>query len=135
MRIRVFVQNEAGSIQKNQHDEKTLQYLHSESIAHAYPFPYGFVFGTEGGDGGNVDCYVITTQTLKTGQIVECDAIGLNILARLLDEPVVLNEVMEAALTEHVLACFRAASVGIAVGRFLGRDAALAHISSHLEPA
>ncbi len=77
MRIRVFVQNEAGSIQKNQHDEKTLQYLHSESIAHAYPFPYGFVIGTEGGDGGNVDCYVITTQTLKTGQIVECEAIGL----------------------------------------------------------
>jgi len=146
MRIRVFVQNEAGSIQKNQHDEKTLQYLHSESIAHAYPYPYGFVIGTDSRDGGNVDCYVITNRTLKTGQIVECDPIGLmeqfedgvddhNILARMLDEPVVLNEVMEAALTEHVLACFRDASVGIAVGRFLGREAALAHIASHLEPA
>ena len=135
MTIRVFVQNQAGSTCKNSHDEKTLAFQHSEVVPHPYPFPYGFVIGTGARDGGNVDCYVITNRRLETGQIVECDAIGLNILARLLDEPVVLNEVMEAALTEHVLACFRAASVGIAVGRFLGRDAALAHISSHLEPA
>ena len=61
------------------------------------------MIGTDSGDGGNVDCYVITTRILKTGQIVECDPIGLmeqfedgvedhNILARLLDEPVVINE-------------------------------------------
>jgi inorganic pyrophosphatase len=103
------------------------------------------VIGTDSGDGGNVDCYVITNRTLKSGQIVECDPIGLmeqfedgvedhNILARLLDEPVVINQVTEAALTEHVLACFRGASVPIAAGRFLGRDAALAHIASHFEP-
>jgi inorganic pyrophosphatase len=35
------------------------------------------VIGTDSGDGGNVDCYVITNRTLKTGQIVECDPIGL----------------------------------------------------------
>jgi len=146
MTIRVFVQNEAGSTLKNYHDEKTLAFQHSQVVPHPYPFPYGFVIGTDSGDGGNVDCYVITNRTLKTGQIVECDPIGLmeqfeddvedhNILARLLDEPVVTNEVMEAALTEHVQACFRAASVRLTVGHFFGRDAALAHIASHLEPA
>jgi hypothetical protein len=56
MRVRVFVQNEAGSIQKNQHDE-------------------------------------------------------------------------------HVPTCFRDASARIAASRFLGREAALAHIASHWEPA
>jgi inorganic pyrophosphatase len=146
MTIRVFVQNQAGSTCKNSHDEKTLAFQHSEVVPHPYPFPYGFVIGTGARDGGNVDCYVITNRRLETGQIVECDAIGLmeqfedgvedhNILTRLLDEPVVVNEVVEAALTEHVLACFRDASVPMAVGRFLGRDAALAHIASHLEPA
>jgi len=146
MTIRVFVQNEAGSTLKNYHDEKTLAFQHSQVVPHPYPFPYGFVIGTDSGDGGNVDCYVITNRTLKTGQIVECDPIGLmeqfeddvedhNILARLLDEPVVMNEVKEAALTEHVQACFRAASVRLTVGHFFGRDAALAHIASHLEPA
>ena len=146
MTIRVFVQNEAGSTRKNYHDEKTLAFQHSQVIPHPYPFPYRFVIGTDAGDSGNVECYEITNRMLKTGQDVECEPIGLmeqfedgvedhNILARLLDEPVVINQVMEAALTEHVLACFRAASERIAVGRFLGRDAALAHIASHLGPA
>ena len=146
MTIRVFVQNEAGSTRKNYHDEKMLAFQHSQVVPHPYPFPYGFVIGTDAGDGGNVDCYVITNRVLDTGQVVECEPIGLmeqfedgvedhNILARLLDEPVVINQVMEAALTEHVLACFRGASVPIAVGRFLGRDAALALIASHFEPA
>ncbi|HSR92763.1 MAG TPA: inorganic diphosphatase, partial [Gemmatimonadales bacterium] len=124
----------------------TLAFQHSQVVPHPYPFPYGFVIGTDAGDGGNVDCYVITNRQLKTGQVVECEPLALmeqfedgvedhNILARLLDEPVVINEVMEAALTEHVLACFRDTSEPIAVGRFLGREAALAHIASHLEPA
>jgi len=146
MTIRVFVQNEAGSTRKNYHDEKTLAFQHSRVVPHPYPFPYGFVIGTDAGDGGNVDCYVITNRVLETGQVVECEPIGLmeqfedgvedhNVLARLLDESLVINEVMEAALTEHLLACFRNASVRIAVGRFLGQEAALAHIASHLEPA
>lgn len=146
MTIRVFVQNEAGSCRKNYHDEKTLSYRHSESIPHAYPFPYGFVIGTDAGDGGNVDCYVITNQKLKMGQIVECEPIALmeqfedgiedhNVLARLPDETVSITSDAEEALTRHVVACFQGAGERVSVGRFLGNGDALAHIASHLEPA
>ena len=89
------------------------------------------MIGTDSGDGGNVDCYVITNRTLKSGQIVECDPIGLmeqfedgvedhNILARLLDEPVVINQVTEAALTEHVLACFEVPAYPLRRAAFSG---------------
>ena len=54
MIIRVFVQNEAGSMQTHYHDEKTLTYLRSAPVAHAYPYPYGFILGTEARDGCNV---------------------------------------------------------------------------------
>ena len=47
MKIRVFVENEAGSNRKNYHDEKTLTYRNSQVVSHAYPFPYGFIIGTE----------------------------------------------------------------------------------------
>ncbi len=97
MTIRVFVQNEAGSKRKNYHDEKTLAFRHSRIVSHAYPFPYGFVIGTTAPDGGGVDCFVITDRELLTGQIIECEPIGLmeqvedavedhNVLARLVGE-------------------------------------------------
>src|SRR5262245_52639789 len=129
MTIRVFVQNEAGSARRNQHDEKTLRYLRSDSIPHAYPFPYGFVIGTDAGDGGNVDCYVITNRVLKTGQFVECDPIGLmeqfedgiedhNVLARLVDESASITNDIKEALTRHVHACFEGAGERVSVGQF-----------------
>ena len=144
MSIQVFVQNEAGSTRKNYHDEKTLAFQRSDVVPHPYPFPYGFVIGTKAGDGGNLDCYVITERRLETGQVVECEPMGLmeqfedgvddhNLLARLADEPVTLADEIEAALTNHVLTCFRDSDVRVSIGRFLGRDEALAHIASHLE--
>ncbi|MDA1185279.1 MAG: inorganic diphosphatase [Acidobacteria bacterium] len=146
MTIRVFVQNEAGSNRKNYHDEKTLVFRRDEIVSHQYPFPYGFVIGTEAGDGCNVDCFVITDRILRTGQVVECEPIGLleqfedgvvdhNVLARLLDDDGSVSEHVESALTEHVLECFRHVSgKRISVGRFLDARDAQAHITSHREP-
>jgi inorganic pyrophosphatase len=116
--IRVFVQNEAGSSRKNHHDEKTLTFRYRRPVSHAYPFPYGFIIGTDADDGCNVDCFVITDRVLKSGQIVECEPIGLmeqvedgiadhNVLARLVGEHAKVTEAVETALTEHVVECFR----------------------------
>lgn len=144
MTICVFVQNEAGSSQKNYHDEKTLAFRHSRVVSHAYPFAYGFIIGTEADDECSVDCFVITDRVLRTGQIVECEPIGLmeqfedgvedhNVLARPLGESWDVTGVMEAALTEHVLACFRhVEGKKMRVGRFLGVRDAEAYVVAHL---
>src|SRR5215475_944160 len=118
MRISVFIQNQAGSDQKHYHDEKTLEWKRTATVSRPYPFPYGFVIGTTAPDGCNVDCYVITTRQLHTGQIVECEPIGLmeqiedgapdhNVLARLVDQPAETTPEVQKALTEHVLTVFR----------------------------
>ena len=91
MTIRVFIQNEVGSCRKNHHDEKSLQYRHSETIPHAYPFPYGFVIGTDSGDGGNVE----------------------------LDETVSITKDIEEALTQHGVDGFHGGAERVSVGRFL----------------
>src|SRR5688572_14782766 len=77
MAIKVFIQNESGSNRKHYHDEKTLEWKRSGEVSRPYPFPYGFIIGTTAADDCNVDCFVITQQPLKTGQIVECEVVGL----------------------------------------------------------
>jgi inorganic pyrophosphatase len=71
MNVGVFIQNEAGSNRKHYHDEKTLEWNRVVDVSRPYPYPDGFVVGTTAEDGGNVDCFVITNERLKTGQLVE----------------------------------------------------------------
>ena len=145
MTIRVFMQNEAGSSQKNYHDEKTLAFHHSRLVSHAYPFPYGFIVGTDAADGCNVDCFVITNQALSAGSIVVCEPVGLmeqfedgiedhNVLARLPGDAHEIDGTVEAALTEHALKCFtHILGKRMRIGRFLGAAEAETHVRSHLE--
>jgi inorganic pyrophosphatase len=92
-----------------------------------------------------VDCFVITDRRLRTGEIVECEPIGLmeqfedgiddhNVLARPLGEDVDVTGGVEAALAEHVLECFgHVEGKRMRVGRFLGIKDAEAHVVAHLE--
>ncbi len=128
---------------KHSHDEKTLTPKGTARVSRAYPWPYGFVLGTTARDGLNVDCFVLTARPLSTGQIVECEPVGLmeqiedgqedhNVLAALLDEEAIVDDKTKQILTEFVVHVFdHIAGKRISVGRFLGRDAALAHILSH----
>lgn len=147
MLIKVFVQNEAGSNRKNYHDEKTLEYKETKIVSRAYPYPYGFIVGTNASDGCNLDVFVITNRPLSTGQVCECEVLALmeqfedgvddhNILAKLSDEPVDVTNVVQGALTDFVLNVFRhVKGKRIAVGQFRGVKDAEAHVLSHLEPA
>ena len=140
MLIDVFVQNEAGSDLKNYHDEKTLEFKFAKRISRAYPYPYGFIIGTDSSDGCNVDCFVITKRVLRTGQTFACEAIALmeqvedgevdhNILAKLPDEEIELTPEMQTILTDFVMNVFsRVAGKQIAVGRFLDARLAAAYI-------
>jgi inorganic pyrophosphatase len=75
--MRVFIENGAGSKHKSINDRLTLALLRTVEVSAAYPYPYGFILGTIGGDGDAVDCFVLTPAPLEPGTIVECDAIGL----------------------------------------------------------
>ena len=141
--VKVFIQNEAGSNQKNYHDEKTLEWKRVTMVSSPYPFPYGFIVGTTGEDDCNVDCFIITSKPLVTGQLVDCDAIGLmeqiedgdqdhNILARLPGTDLQVTPEIERTLTDFVMHVFDHVDCKqIRVGRFLGSEAADTYVAAH----
>lgn len=75
--MKVFIENEAGSDQKNLYNEKTFEYEKTVTVSRKYPYPYGFIPDVTSGDGDNVDAFIITDKELKAGQIVECEPVGL----------------------------------------------------------
>jgi inorganic pyrophosphatase len=93
--MRVFVENESGSKRKNVYDPVTLALVRTVEVSAAYPYPYGFIVGTIGGDGQAVDCFVLTPAALESGAIVECDAIGL------------LEQIEDGEIDHKVLAVLR----------------------------
>ena len=140
--IRVFIQNEAGSDQKHMYDEKTLEYQRTVTVARAYPFPYGFILGTTAGDGCNLDCYVISRKSLKTGTIVECEPVALleqmqngeadhNVLAVLPGEGQEITETIEDTLREFIAGVFENyPNEQVSTGKLLAKQAAEAHIAA-----
>jgi inorganic pyrophosphatase len=144
--MRVFIQNEAGSFVKHVHNEKTLELKGTTEVSRAYPFPYGFVLETTAEDGLNVDCFVLTKTALRTGQIIECDAVGLmeqiedgkedhNVLGVIRGEGEGLERKTKEALVEFVSHVFdHVASKRIRAGNFLGRREALDYIAKHRDP-
>lgn len=141
--MKVFIQNEAGSFIKNSHDEKTLELRGSAKVSRAYPFPYGFILNTTAEDGLNVDCFVLTQTPLRTGQIVECDAVGLmeqiedgkedhNVLAIIGGEETKVESGLRQTLTEFVSHVFdHIPGKRISAGAFFGQEAATAYIVRH----
>jgi inorganic pyrophosphatase len=140
--LRVFIENEAGSDVKHHHDEKTLTFLRTERVRAPYPFPYGFVPGTRAPDGDGVDCFVITTRPLRTGDLVDCVPCGLmeqtesglvdhNLLVVPAGEAVPDLEALRPRLTRFVHEVF-AGMPGreTTVGRFLPVEAALAYLAA-----
>jgi inorganic pyrophosphatase len=147
MLIEVFVQNEAGSNRKNYHDEKTLEYKETKLVSRAYPYPYGFILGTNASDGCNLDVFVVTNRPLRTGEVCECEVLALmeqfedglddhNVLARLPDETVDVTIKVQEVLADFVLNVFRHIDgKRILVGQFRGVKDAEAHVMAHLERA
>ena len=143
--MKVFIENEAGSDQKNIYNEKTLEHKETFTVSRKYPFPYGFILETTSGDGDNLDCFVITGKKLRTGQVVECEPIGImeqiedgkedhNILANLHGEKSIVNSEIKEKLTEFVSHIFdhRIGKV-IKIGQFLDKKSAKEYINKCLD--
>jgi inorganic pyrophosphatase len=143
--INVFIQVEAGSCDKKIYDELTLEYKETRQISRPYPYPYGFIIGTHGADGGSVDCYLITNDSPRSGAIVECDPIGLleqeedgevdhKVLAALPGQDVEAGQDLHKELQDFIYAVFaKFPEVHVHVGDILPREAALAHIEEFRE--
>jgi inorganic pyrophosphatase len=139
--VRIFIQNEAGSFVRNFFNEKTLEFKGMSRVSRQYPFPYGFVLNTTADDGLNVDCFVLTTTSLRTGQIVECDPVGLmeqfedgnpdhNVLAVVPGEKWKLDEHTKQRLADFVSHVFdHVSGKSMIVGRFLGPKSASVYLA------
>ena len=141
--MEVFIENEANSTVKHFHNEKTLTLTGSAIVSRAYPFPYGFVLNTDATDGDNVDCFVLTTRRLLTGQIVECKPLALmeqfedgdedhKVLAVIPGAELPFNDSVEQVLVDFVSHVFdHIPGKRIIVGNFLGLEATLNYLQRH----
>ena len=149
MIIKVFIENEAGSDQKNIFDEKTLKFSRTHTVSRKYPYPYGFILDSSGEDGGNIDCFVITARKLKSGEIVECKPIGImeqfetswdpkkhgakevdhNVLAYLNNEEINIDDEVKNNLSDFIAHVFdHLPNKKIRVGNFLDENFALKYL-------
>lgn len=148
--MKVFIENEANSDQKNLYDEKTLEYKKAFKVSRKYPYYYGFILNTTGDDGDNVDAFIITDKALKAGQTVECEPVGLmeqvekswdasrgnveevdhNVLMVLEGSDLdVISDEVKVRLTDFVLHVFDHIRPNKnRVGNFLDKEAALQYI-------
>ena len=134
--MQVFIENQAGSRRKNIYDERTLRHLHTVDVSASYPYPYGFVIGTVSGDDDAVDCFVLTSEPLTAGTMLECDPIGLleqvedgeidhKVLAVPSGGSATIDDAVVAALKEFVSGVFsHVPDKRMEIGRLLDRDAA-----------
>lgn len=150
--MKVFIENEADSNKKNLYNEKTLEHKKTVTVSRKYPYPYGFILDTTSGDGDNVDVFIITDKQLKSGQIVECEPIGLmeqiekswnksekdtgeidhNVLMALKDsEHITVSDNTKKLLTDFVLHVFDHIQPNKnRAGDFLNKESALKYIQN-----
>jgi inorganic pyrophosphatase len=136
--IRMLIQVAAGSCNRNIYNERTLEYLETRRGSQPYPYPYGFIIGTSAEDGACVDCYLITSDRLMSGAIVECEPLGLllqdedgeidhKVLAGIPGQDVVLGQGLLQELQAFIYAIFDECPK-VRVGPILPREAALNHL-------
>ena len=134
--IQMLIQVAAGARDRRIYNERTLEYLGTRAGSQPYPYPYGFVVGTNAEDGVCVDCYLITNDKVDAGSLVECEPVGLllqdegeemdhKVLAVLPGEGVEIGPVLLQELQEFIYSIFAGADVQIRVGPILPREAAL----------
>jgi inorganic pyrophosphatase len=138
--VQMLIQVAAGSCDRRIYNESTLEYLETRFGSLPYLYPYGFIIGTSAEDGACVDCYLITSDQVTAGSIVECEPVGLllqdeggemdhKVLAVLPGQNVVLGPQLLQELQEFIYAAFAAhPEIQIRVGPILPREAALDHL-------
>jgi inorganic pyrophosphatase len=138
--VRMLVQAAAGSCDRRIYNETTLEYLETRPGSLPYPYPYGFIPGTQAEDGACVDCYLITGDPITAGSMVECEPVGLllqdeggemdhKVLAVLPGQHAILGPELLQELQTFIMSAFAVhLEIRIRVGPILPRKAALEHL-------
>ena len=141
--IQVLIQVAAGSCERNLYDESTLEYLETRQASRPYPYPYGFVIGTNAVDGDCVDCYLITGDKVTPGDIVACEPCGLllqdeageidhKVLAAIPGQDIYMGTELLRELEEFIDSIFSGhLELQVRVGPILPREAALHHLQKY----
>jgi inorganic pyrophosphatase len=74
---KAFIECEAGSKTKHRYDEDRLTLRESFELNTAYPYAYGFLQGLRTAEGDCLDCFLITPRPARSGELLECDALGM----------------------------------------------------------
>lgn len=79
MDYKVFIEIPIGSSVKYEVDEATGELKVDRFLynSFSYPFNYGFIKDTKGGDGDPTDAVVLSSQPVVPGVVIKCHAIGL----------------------------------------------------------
>lgn len=128
--MKIFIENEQDLPLKNIFDEVKLQYKNTHVTSAPYPYAYGFVIGTLSGDGDCLDCFILTNQLLKTGDIVEAEPLALmemkeddeidhKVIARLPGENFELTPDVKTEITNFIHSVFAHLNKKMEVGEFL----------------
>jgi inorganic pyrophosphatase len=140
--IKVCIQTTAGSYERKVYNEKTLELLGTRRSRIAIPYSYGFILNTNSPDGGNLDCYVVTRETLVSGDIIDCEPVAMlvqfegeevetKIIATLPGETPVIDDTFHQALSDYITASFAAyPEISVRLGPVLSRQAALEQIQA-----
>ena len=77
--FKVFVEIPIGSGVKYEVDEETKELKVDRFLytAFRYPFNYGYIVGTRGGDGDPMDVVVLSSEPVVPGVVMKCHAIGV----------------------------------------------------------
>lgn len=101
----VIIECVKGSNLKYEFNEQTeqfdLDFTFGDDVA--FPYNYGFIPNTLGGDGDTLDVMVLSAKPLKTGDRVECVAIGM---LEMLDRGEVDNKIVAVPASDEYLQKF-----------------------------
>lgn len=78
-KFNVFIENSRGSRNKyetyGEHGMLRLDFVFNNGLT--WPYNYGEILGTLGGDGDKLDAIVVSIEVIDPGVLVECRAIGI----------------------------------------------------------
>ncbi len=77
--FKVFIEIPIGSGVKYEVDEETGELKVDRFLytAFKYPFNYGYIIGTKGGDGDPMDVVVLSSEPVVPGVVMKCHAVGV----------------------------------------------------------
>ena len=77
--FKVFIEIPIGSGVKYEVDEETGELTVDRFLytAFKYPFNYGYIVGTKGGDGDPMDVVILSSEAIVPGAVMKCHAIGV----------------------------------------------------------